>query len=229
MTTAAAPARRVIRAQSLVGSIVDEMRQRIMGGGYRAGEKLNIRRLSDELGVSATPVREALAKLEADGILTFRENVGYRVQDAPTDEEFALWAEARIDIETLALRRCHKKPDSGTITHLTALNDAIRQDPGGAGTPEIQRFSDANWSFHRALVELSGNPFLLKAHETLYQGTRFSRVFLGRGIPNLDRILTEHRHIIEALAAGEIEAAAQALGRHVNDSTMRDRRDVAEG
>ena len=92
-----------VRSRNLVAQLTDHMRHRILSGAFEAGERLNIRSLSDGYGISVTPMREALAKLNAEGLVSFRENAGYRVKEAPTDAEYALWSEARIAIETRAI------------------------------------------------------------------------------------------------------------------------------
>lgn len=89
------------------------------------------------MGVSATLIREALAKLEAEGIVAFQKNLRYHIQDAPADEEFALWAEARIGIETLALLNFGTRPDGAFIARLATLIAAISDGPACAGTTEI--------------------------------------------------------------------------------------------
>lgn len=75
---------------------------------------------------------------------------------------------------------------------------------------------------------MSENPFLQRAHETLYQGKRFWRIFLGRGVTNRDRILEENRIIIDAVAEGLIQDAAVALKAHIDHSTTRDRCEIRE-
>lgn len=212
-----------VRSRNLVAQLTDHMRHRILSGAFEAGERLNIRSLSDGYGISVTPMREALAKLNAEGLVSFRENAGYRVKEAPTDAEFALWAEARIAIETRAIELA--KPDliAARLPDLIEANERIASGEDGVDRTAIDRFSDANWTFHQTLVALCDNPFMIRAHETLYVGRRFSQVFLGRGVIDRSRIVAEHLAIIEALQKADKAGAVAALSTHIADSMQRDR------
>ncbi len=212
-----------VRSRNLVAQLTEHMRYRILSGGFAAGERLNIRSLSDGYGVSVTPMREALAKLSTEGLVSFRENAGYRVKEAPTDLEYAQWAEARVAIETRAVELAKPAAIAERLPDLVASNARIADGDEGVGRTSIRRFSDANWDFHRALVALCDNPFLARAHETLYVGQRFSQVFLGVGVVERRRIVMEHQAIIEALERGDTRAAAAALAGHITASMERDR------
>src|SRR5690606_15377295 len=143
------------------------------------------------------------------GVVSFRENSGYRVREAPTPDEVALWAEARIVIETQAIRLTHKDTLPPKITELCAINARIASGTDSPSRDEIDRFSEANWAFHRILVSLAENQFLDRAHETLNQGNRFSQVFLGRGVRDRAGVVGEHAAIISLLREGCFDAAAE--------------------
>ncbi|GAB5374813.1 MAG: GntR family transcriptional regulator [Acuticoccus sp.] len=212
-----------VRSRNLVAQLTDHMRHRILSGAFEAGERLNIRSLSDGYGISVTPMREALAKLNAEGLVSFRENAGYRVKEAPTDAEYALWSQARIAIETRAVELAKPALIAARLPDLIAANEMIASGDDGVDRTAIDRFSDANWTFHQTLVGLCDNPFMIRAHETLYVGRRFSQVFLGRGVVDRRRIVAEHSAIVEALSRADQAGAVAALTSHIEDSMLRDR------
>lgn len=222
MTTLSKPPR-TVRPQNLVAQIGDDLRRRIQSGVYKAGERLKINELAREYDVSATPVREVLAKLAAEELVSLRDNAGYSVREAPTDEEYALWAEARIAIEFEAVLLAKRQSLEEGIKALESANAAIARGTDSPARDEIERFSDANWAFHRALVSLARNRFLMRAHETLYQGKRFSQVFLGHGVRDRAGIVEEHQTIIDLLKKEDFAAAAEAVSAHIRQSTDRDR------
>ncbi|OQM74160.1 GntR family transcriptional regulator [Manganibacter manganicus] len=223
MTDNAVVKRLVVRSRNLVSQLNDELRIRIQSGRFKAGDRLNINALSKEFGISATPIREALAMLSAERLVVFRENVGYRVAPPPTKEEFIQWATARVLIETQSLL-LNKEPISPeTISRLKDANARIASDEG-SGVTQMTEFQDANWEFHKILVGLARNEFLSAAHETLYHGRRFSQIFLGRGVVDRSRIVSEHQGIIDALETGTLETASNRLREHVLVSVARDRK-----
>lgn len=200
------------------------MRLRIQSGQFKAGDRLNINALSKEFGISATPVREALAMLSAEKLVVFKENTGYRVAPAPTEEEFIQWATARVIIETQSLLLHQGSIDAGMISRLKRANDRIASGDEGSSVTQMTEFRDANWEFHKVLVGLAGNEFLSAAHETLYRGRRFSQIFLGRGVIDRAQIVEEHQEIIDALEAGALDTASSRLREHILISVARDRK-----
>jgi DNA-binding GntR family transcriptional regulator len=216
--------RRSVRSRNLVSQLNDELRIRIQSGQFKAGDRLNINALSKEFGISATPVREALAMLSAEKLVIFKENAGYSVAPSPTKEEFIQWATARVIIETQCVMLHEGEISRDTISGLRDANERIAKGEIGASITEIAEFRDANWDFHRILVGLADNVFLAGAHETLYRGRRFSQIFLGRGVVDRRQIVTEHNAIIEALEAGDLEKASANLKQHILVSVLRDRK-----
>ncbi|HET8726833.1 MAG TPA: GntR family transcriptional regulator [Alphaproteobacteria bacterium] len=212
-----------VRTKNLVNQLAADLRGRIYDGDFKAGERLNINALAKHYDVSATPVREALAMLSAENVVTFKENIGYRVAPAPTEEEFIQWAEARIAIESQAIMLAKGPVPEDVIKRLRRINETIAQGNSGTGVVEIAAFSDANWEFHAALVSLAKNTFLSRAHETLYRGRRFSQVFLGRGVVNRSDVVAEHATIIAALERGNLAVACESLRHHISASVLRDR------
>ena len=213
-----------VRANSLVAQVHDEVRAGIASGQYASGASLNIAETAKRLGVSATPVREAFARLAAEGGLVFQENLGYRVPDAPSAKDYTDWALARVIVESGALEHLTGPIDGRVVDEAEAVNDEVARTSFGATADGIRRYSDLNWRFHACLIALSRNPTLADLHKRLYAAPQFSRIFLGRGIPNQAQVAAEHAAILRALRDGAHDRAAAAMREHIVESLERDAR-----
>jgi len=222
----AAPAARkaAIRPRSLAAQVQAEVQRRIAAGELAPGSAINIAELSRETGVSPTPVREALARLAAEGQLVFTHNIGYRLPDVPTPQQYMDWAVARVVVETNALLYILGPVDPRLLDEADAINAQIRHTDFGTGTAGVRKFSELNWRFHARLLALARNPLLDDLHARLYAAPQFSRIFLGRGILHQARVAAEHQKVITMLRRGELQAAAEALRAHIVESLERDAR-----
>ena len=213
-----------VRARGLVAQVHDEMRARIASGEFPAGAPVNIAEAAKRFGVSPTPVREAFAQLAAEGQLRFVANIGYSVPALPAAQDYVDWAVARVVVEPNALLCILGPLDARVLDEAEALNERLRTTDFGTDLDGIRRFSELNWAFHARLIALARNPLLADLHARLYAAPQFSRIFLGRGIPNQARIAAEHAKVLRQLRRGEFAAAAQALRDHIVDSLERDAR-----
>ena len=149
-----------------IASVVDQVysatRARIMDGTLQRGARIHQEDLADELGVSRTPVREALRRLAAEGLVEMRTNRGARVADVGGDDMHAAY-EARLVIEPGAARLAAQHAAARPLARMRAAVAAQRR-----AIPNVRRSFEANREFHLALVEASGNPFLLQLAERLW-------------------------------------------------------------
>lgn len=181
--------------------------ERIVSGKLAAGMRLRQDHIAEEFQASHVPVREAFQRLEAQGLVVSEPRRGVRV--AGFDErEVREVAEMRAALEVLALR--HAAPHL-TPAILDAAEEATR---AGDRAGDVRAWEEANRQFHRLILTPCGMPRLLAQIDDLHA---VSARFLFAGwreeweAPS-DR---DHRAILRALRAGQIEAAAATLGRHV--------------
>ena len=213
-----------IRPRSLVSQVHDSVQQRIAAGEIEPGAPLCIAELAKTLGVSQTPVREALARLAASGLAEFKDNIGYRVASLPSARDYTDWAVARIVVESNALRFVIGPLDSRLVDEATTINRQLATHNFGEDADGIRQYSELNWAFHACLIALARNPLLGEIHARLYRAPQFSRIFLGRGIPRRAEIVAEHETILQHLRQGARQLAADALREHIVDSLERDAR-----
>ncbi|WP_030175464.1 GntR family transcriptional regulator [Spirillospora albida] len=185
------------------------LRQMILSGEAAAGSRLGEAELAETLGLSRTPVREALQRLGADGLVEVLPHRGARVvrwSRADLEEIFEL----RALLEPYAAERAaRRRPDAAVLAELTALCDAMER----SGDPaEIARLNSA---FHGAVIDASGNrrlPALLTSvmHAPLIVGT-FRRYDAGA----LARSMNHHRELVAALTAGDPDWAGSVMRAHI--------------
>jgi DNA-binding GntR family transcriptional regulator len=207
---------------SLVAQVYEDVRDRIASGAHACGTGVGIAETAKRLGVSTTPVREALARLAAEGLLQFQENLGYRVPELPTAKDYTDWAVARIVVESNALSFILGPIDARLLDEAEAINREIRTKRFGGGAVDVRRFSELNWAFHSRLIALARNAMLSALHARLYAAPQFARIFLGRGIPSKSLVADEHDAILKLLRQGDRAGAATALRDHIVDSLERD-------
>ena len=206
-----------------IASVVDQVysatRARIMDGTLPRGARIHQEDLADELGVSRTPVREALRRLAAEGLVEMRTNRGARVADVGRDDMNAAY-EARLVIEPGAARLAAQRPAASPVARMRSAVVAQRR-----AIPNVSRSFEANREFHLALVEASGNPFLLQLAERLWV-TRIGEAIYERQSETPERMgrdADEHEQILLAVEAGNGRRAESLTRRHLSDAMQRSR------
>jgi DNA-binding GntR family transcriptional regulator len=193
----------------------------LMDGNLPAGAPISIDGMARALDVSPTPVREALARLEATGLVSRVALRGYRVAPRLTPEELAQLMDARRVIEpanaALATERATKK-----LTD--ALERAVadmRRAPLGPTFAQFRTYWEADERFHRLIAEHTGNRFLLAAYQALGGQVQRFRYFAGVGVTDAAAATSEHAAILEAISRRDPELAAARMETHIRNAKER--------
>lgn len=160
------------------------------------------------LGVSRTPVREALNRLHQEGFITFQPRRGAQVLPATMDE-YICWLEISEVVEGLAAHRAAINITDEKIAELRKMFDKFR-----GPEPDTAEFASANVEFHQAIVEASGNPLLMRLSRTYDHIASAKRNVTGR-LGRIADSLAEHDAILDALAARNPEEAARLMRLHI--------------
>lgn len=187
------------------------LREEILTNRLPAGTELQETALAAELGVSRGPLREAIGRLAAEGLVVVRPRRGAVVR-ALTKEEFLEAYQVREALEVMAARLAAVRLEAEQLSRLEQLTAAMSAH---AAAGEVDAFFEANAAFHTALVEASGNRRLRELYgQVLGQMNRYRRRSLAlRG--SLRRSVAEHRAILEALSARDPDRAARLVGDHI--------------
>lgn len=190
------------------------LRRRLADGTYPPGSHLREEDLAAQLGVSRTPVREALRRLDAEGWLRVVPNQGAFTQDwSPRDIEEVF--DLRALLEAHAAERAAAAPDRRGLAEMEAACEAAEAALPGGDLAALETISDANVRFHRALWEMSGQArcrAILGNLAVLPMALRNFRNFDAAG---LRRSLDQHREMIAAIAAGDAAWAGAVMRAHV--------------
>jgi DNA-binding GntR family transcriptional regulator len=192
-------------------AIADALRGAILAGALPAGTQIRQEHVAAEYGVSHIPVREALRRLEAEGLVTIHPNRGAFVSrlDAADARDIG---DMRTALETLAVRL------SVPVARAADLAAAAEALAAGDRSMELSEWSDANWAFHRALYAPCRRPCLIAAIETLWRNVeRYLRV-IWQAADYQDKSQDEHRRILDAYRRGEAAEAALLVAAHVDEA-----------
>ena len=182
---------------------------RIMSGQYEPGGRIVELQLAKELGMSQSPIREALRDLAAAGVITIHPRRGARVR-MPSAKELADVSIVRAEIDALAARLTAGVMSESTLATLQDLVDAML---ASLGVGDFLAVTEADVQFHRVIAQTAGNQALVSAFDHL---APFGRTFITLNLPNVDvrDLLQEHVGILDALRDGDAERASKAAREH---------------
>ena len=198
------------------------VKERLLDGTFPGGALLSENELSQQLGLSRTPVRQAFVQLEAEGLLELYPKRGALVVPVAASEIEDVF-EARLLVEEHCARRA-ANAGARLVADLEPLI-AEQEEAVAQGAPGMAAFARADRHFHRAIVHAAGNAILTRLYDALRdRQQRIATVSLARNPGDAERFVAEHRGIVEAVGRGDGAAAADLVAAH-----LRAARDVARG
>ena len=178
--------------------------------GSRAEIRLDERQLASDLGVSRTPVREALAQLEREGFVRSvprRGNYVVRKTRSEVIELITAWAA----LEGMAARLATQNASEDEIA---ALRRMFTTFEGGEVQAKLDEYSEVNIEFHQAIIRMSHNRVLIDMAENLFTHMRMIRRKTIGELDRADKSIHDHMNIIEALEARDTEHAGELVRSH---------------
>jgi DNA-binding GntR family transcriptional regulator len=207
---------RPLRRLTLTEDVYEAVKSLIMDHRIAPGERVTIDALARQLAVSPTPVREALARLEADGLVRKRAMAGYSTTPLLTRAEFDDLFEMRLLLECPAAARA-----AGRVTEREGVDvDSLAADAelpdrlDGDGYAGHAAFTAQDARFHERVAAASGNALLHAAIVRLHAHLHLHRLHFPA--THLGTSGAEHRRIVAAIAAGDPTAAAEAMRAHLD-------------
>jgi len=208
---------------TLNATVFSLLRQDVLTGRLRPGERLRAETLRQRYDVGGSPVREALMRLEAEGFVVLEQNKGFRVADVSMEHLQDL-SRTRVEIEGLALKWSIAKGgvewESGIVASMHRLASVPKQldNEGQERNVDWLRY---HREFHAALVAACDSPVLLGLRNRLFdQAERYVALSISSGGEVRDDV-SEHQGIMEAALARDTELALALNRRHIERTTKK--------
>ena len=198
---------------SLADQVFERLESEILGGRYQPGELLTELRLTEDLGVSRTPVREALRRLEQERLieLSTRGIVVLGVTERDIEDIFTV----RVRVEGLAAARAAEARGGD---YLPEMREAIELQEYYVGRHDADHIKYMDNRFHELVYDASGSTVLRDVLLPLHKKTQKYRKASVQNESRAERSLAEHRAVFEAIAAGDAAAAEVAMTTHVQNA-----------
>lgn len=209
-----------LRPASMVDGVYDSIYHRLMSLDVPPGARIPIDVIARELNVSQTPVREALTRLEREGLVRKEHLIGYSAAPQLTRKQF----------EDLYAFRLLLEPEGARLAALNMTPELLRQledaaadmghgEPPVDRTTRYSRFARADAHFHDEIMKIAGNDVLRSALFSRHIQIHIFRLMFHTRVTQ--EALEEHEGLLEAFRAGDAEAARQAMFEHIERSRER--------
>jgi DNA-binding GntR family transcriptional regulator len=195
-------------------SVFEVLRDSILTRVFRPGDRLDVKAVATQLGVSPTPVKDAINRLAAEGLIDVRPRSGTYVAEI-SPQAVAETFEIRRALECLAAETLVPRLTEELDQRFTQIYYALERP---VDTEEARRLHDQkNIELHLLIVEASGNQRLLELYHSLNAHLTIARIHLRRrpDAIRLEQERREHRAIVDALIARDAKRLVEALGQHI--------------
>ena len=197
--------------RAMAEEVARQLRERIIRGDLRPDERIVERTLSVELGVSRTPVREALKLLLLDGLVDISRNRGARVTRYRATEAIDLF-EVIGALESAAAARVARSLDGRGLARLEKLHGRMLH---WRERRDVDRYFDANSAIHDAIIDMAGNPVLTDSHRRLIARARRGRYMAIMDERRWAQAIGEHERLMSALRERDPRRASSAWATHL--------------
>lgn len=202
------------------------IRSAIMSGDMIAGDRIKEEVVAETIGVSRTPIRQAMQKLAGQGFIQVSHYQGARVTDWSATDLREI-TELRAVLEGFGAGTAAKKITADDLAELNALASDMEAAAGRATQADLEHITALNSRFHMKIIEASGNTRLGEVIGNLAHPLLMQRRFTAFSKPRLRRSMDHHREIIDALAAGDSDWATAIMRSHILASATDGRGEAA--
>jgi DNA-binding GntR family transcriptional regulator len=208
-----------VRIERASDSVFQILHESILTQVFRPGERLDIKDLTTKLGVSLTPVRDAINRLAAEGLIEIRPRSGTYVTDLSADE-VADTFDVRMALECLAAEKMISRISS---QHIEVFRELISDLEKPVANERERIFHERkNVELHSLIVELSGNRKLIEIYRGLNAHIKIARIHYSRKgwTQRIEQEKSEHRTILHAIEQRDLDSLVQALRQHIRHASV---------
>lgn len=204
-----------LQIQSTADRVRDQLRRLIVSGALEPGQPLTEQDLAEQLGVSRSPVREALQELAAERLLVAERNRSVTVKRF-TAEDISEIYDARIAIESHAAAVVIAAGPQKVDEAVTQLENALRQLHAALDTGGRVEIVEADLAFHQQLVRCGGNSRLTEAYLLLSAETVTCMTRLEIAHPSGEELIQDHGRLVDALKTGDPDQSSRVIAQHLH-------------
>lgn len=202
----------VKKRDTLKTQVYEYLKEGIILGNIKPGERLIEEKIADELQVSRSPIREAVRMLEKDGLLYVNKSGGVTVVQ-PSIEDFKNLYECRVEMESLA---AYYAAQRRSLEDIETIRTNLLKAGKITADNNLKKVHDANLSFHESIVHASRNPFLVTMTSQLRGVNSFYRKAILEIDPkHMEEALVEHQQIFQAIVDEDIDGARNLMKKHI--------------
>lgn len=206
------------RPPRLGDEVYNSVYAQLMSQKILPGSRISIDNLARELGVSQTPIREALSRLEAQGLIVKTHLIGFSAAPQVDRARFNQLYEMRLLLEPFAARKAAEGIDAQQLALLQRLAAEMRGE-GGRAVASYSEFAQLDGEFHDTIAKACGNELMRETLASLHTHIHLFRLFPHSGATT--KANSEHADLLKALEAHDPAAAERAMRNHVKRSYAR--------
>lgn len=200
------------RPQLLTDMAYERLREGIVAGDLKLGEQVSEAQLAQRMGISKTPVREALVRLKMEGLVEILPQRGTFVFKL-TPEQVGQLCRYRAMIETAALREAATTNRKELVRR---IRKHIAEMEAAEKAGDVNRLSRIDMNFHHEFLSCCANPYLRGAYELI----RYQLIALRHRAP-IEHMVATHQPLLEAIESGQLDRACEMLHGHVLENEGR--------
>ena len=208
--------RPLIKVPTLSELAYQSIKEQILSCRIRPGEKINIDQYSASLGVSATPVREALSKLQQEGLVRYVPRTGWKISRI-SKSEFHKLQEIKALLELTLADRALPFIKDEDIPQMEALNNSMRAlfAAEDGAKPDLEKLLEANDRFHMYIFNFYDNNIMVELLQQTWNTLRYARLLWISSEEFFSKFYDEHTAIIEAIKKRDREALRASVEAHL--------------
>jgi DNA-binding GntR family transcriptional regulator len=205
---------KIQRPKSLTELVVDELRARIVDGRLQLGEALSEQVLAAELGLSKTPVREALLQLKLERLVEVQPQRGTYVFSLAPDQ-VAMVSELREVLELAAVQAAIERSHKALVARMAAIYADMRS---AYDTNDIAAYRRLDGDYHQAIIDCCGNTYIADAYVTAALRTQALRSRLSSEAALNARSVRQHREMLKLVRAADVAGLQRLLRTHIRET-----------
>ena len=210
--------------RSLRGRVFEKLREDILSGVYKDCDELREITIGEEMGVSRTPVREALRQLELEGLVVMIPRKGAEVARI-TEKDLRDVLEVRCSLEELAAELAAERMDE---EGQEKLDQALVEFESAIESGDNAAIADSDMEFHDIIFDATGNPRLIQIISNLREQFYRYRLEYVKDTDYHIVLLNEHKELVDAIESGKKEEARQIMKKHITNQEMTVIRNIKE-